>query len=287
MMFVAQDILDHGTADERRVVHEKAQHLGRFAAARRADKAVDKRSIDLGPETGRGDQGQGRDALRPPRCHECRDRSAHRMSDQVNPLHVQRFQRALDGIGQVFRVARTDVLGRSAMPRQVQRNSAPSCRQSGLGEHPGIDIGAKAMHQQHRGPVTLAEIEIAQAPAGDLDVPGLYPFGLRFLAGRGFDDCEPGDERVDLGFRHLVGSHDGEQRADRQGRTSLRHDPPQGTRGRRFDNVGDLRGLDLQDLLALGKALALLLEPAHDRTLSHGQAPFRHRDRGDGGTHSA
>jgi hypothetical protein len=43
------------------------------------------------------------------------------MSDQVNPLHVQRFQRALDGIGQVFRVASTDFLGRAAMPRQIQR----------------------------------------------------------------------------------------------------------------------------------------------------------------------
>jgi hypothetical protein len=143
------------------------------------------------------------------------------------------------------------------------------------------------MHQQYRDAVALAELEITQASTAHLDGARFYPFGIRFLASRGFDDREPGDERVDLGFRHLVGSHHREQRADRQSRTGRRHDAPQGTRGRRFDNVGDLRGLDLQDLLALGKALALLLEPAHDRTLSHGQAPFRHRDRGDGGTHSA
>jgi len=43
------------------------------------------------------------------------------MSDQVNPLDSDRFQRALDGIGQVFRVASTDFLGRTAMPRQIQR----------------------------------------------------------------------------------------------------------------------------------------------------------------------
>ena len=36
-----------------------------------------------------------------------------------------------------------------------------------------------------------------------------------------------------------------------------------------------------QDFLALGKALPLLLEPAHDLALGHGEAPFRHRNRGD------
>jgi len=143
------------------------------------------------------------------------------------------------------------------------------------------------MHQQYRDVVALAELEITQASTAHLDGARFYPFGLGFLVARRLGDLKPSDERIDLDFRHLVDSHHGEQRADRQGRTGRRHDAPQSTRGGRFDDVGDLRGLDLQDLFALGKALALLLEPAHDRTLSHRQAPFRHRDRGDGGAHCA
>ena len=68
------------------------------------------------------------------------------------------------------------------------------------------------MHQQHRDAVTLAELEITQASASNLDVARLYPFGLSFLPGRRLGDLKTGDKRVDLGFRHLVGSHDGEQR---------------------------------------------------------------------------
>src|SRR6202030_3000914 len=48
---------------------------------------------------------------------------------------------------------------------------------------------------------------------------------------------------------------------------------------RRFHDVGDFGRLDLEEFLALGKALPLLLEPADNLALGHRQAPFRHRDR--------
>src|SRR5262245_59595208 len=104
------------------------------------------------------------------------------MSDEMYPLDAKRTQRTLNGIGQTIRVASTDVFGGAAVTRQVQSDVAPPCGQSGLGKHPSIEIGAKAMHEQHWHTAPLAELEVTQTPAGDFDVARLRPFDFRVLS---------------------------------------------------------------------------------------------------------
>ena len=64
----------------------------------------------------------------------------------MNLLDAERAERPLDGIGQTLRIAGADFLSRAAMPRQIQREDAPSCGQCRLGKHPGIEIGTKPVH---------------------------------------------------------------------------------------------------------------------------------------------
>ena len=119
-------------------------------------------------------------------------------------------QCVLDGIGKVFGVAGTHFLGRSAMPRQIQCDDAPSFGQRGLGEHPGIEVGAEAVHEHNRCGVAVAEIQDAQPPAARFDVMRGRAGFLRGGFGNRFRRREIGDKRVDLGIRHAVGGRDRE-----------------------------------------------------------------------------
>ena len=60
------------------------------------------------------------------------------------------------------------LLGGSAMARQIQRNDLPPVGQSRLRKHPGVEIGAEAVQQEDRDAVALAEREVAQPQAGCL-----------------------------------------------------------------------------------------------------------------------
>src|SRR5262249_60477013 len=96
----------------------------------------------------------------PPQRHECPDPPDHQMPDEINALNAERPQHALNGVGQPLWIAGPYLLGRPAMPRQIQSDDAPPRRQNRLGEHPGVEIGAKAVHQQYRALATLAEFEV-------------------------------------------------------------------------------------------------------------------------------
>jgi hypothetical protein len=65
------------------------------------------------------------------------------------------------------------------VPRQVQGDDPAPFRQYRLGEHPGVEVGAKAVQQQDRDAVALAHFEIAQAPSGGLKLARFR----RFVAG--------------------------------------------------------------------------------------------------------
>src|SRR5262249_9156889 len=114
---VAQNVLDHLAADERRVVDQLAQHRGGISAAAGADKAVDKGLVDVGPEPGRGDQSEARCALRMAQGEEGGYRSPHRMADKMDALDAKRLLCRFDGVGQGLGIAGTNLLGRTAMPR--------------------------------------------------------------------------------------------------------------------------------------------------------------------------
>ena len=149
------------------------------------------------------------------------------MADEVCALDCQRGQCRFDRIGQGGGVACTDILGRAAMARQVQRDGAPALRQRRLGEHPTVEVGAEAVQQQHRHAVAGAEFQVAQAPAAGFQLARGRGFdGGRFIAGR-FGDDEAGDESVDLRGRRVGGRDDREQAADRQGGAFRRDDAEQ------------------------------------------------------------
>ena len=89
------------------------------------------------------------------------------------------------------------------------------------------------------------------------------------------------DVGIEVGIRHRgVGDH-AEQRADRHGLAFADHDPAQPPRDRALEDVRDLRGLDVEDLVARRDLGALLDQPLRDHALLHRQAPLGHHDRPD------
>jgi hypothetical protein len=88
--------------------------------------------------------------------------------------------------------------------------------------------------------------------------------GPWFLSGRGRLEArlEVGDEAVDRSVRHVRLRDDAEERADRHGVALADDLPPEHPGDRALEDVGDLRGLDVHDLLALGDHGAFLHRPS-------------------------
>ena len=122
---VAQRLLDHRAADQRRIVDQRGEQFLRLAAPRYLDKAVDERAVDLRAEPGRGEQGQRGDPPRHLPGQHQRDRAAHRMPDEVEPLDAERGERIGYRGGKSLGIAGTDLFDRAAMPRQIERDDAP------------------------------------------------------------------------------------------------------------------------------------------------------------------
>src|SRR5215472_17794945 len=100
------------------------------------------------------------------------------MPDEMDPLDAERIQRALGGLAQAFDVTRPGFFARSAMTRQIQRDdAAPFCK-SGLCEHPGIEIGAKAVQQQDGNTRPSAEVQAAQPQTTRVQLTRPCRFGL-------------------------------------------------------------------------------------------------------------
>src|SRR6266567_3606090 len=92
------------------------------------------------------------------------------MPDQVTPLDAEGGERAVENGGETRRVGTVERLGRAAMARQVERDRAAAFGERRLGEHPAVEVGAKAMHQHDRGRLPGAEIEDPQLLAAGIDV---------------------------------------------------------------------------------------------------------------------
>jgi hypothetical protein len=145
-----------------------------------------------------------------------------------------------------------------------------------LHEQPGVLVPAVAVDEHDRvARVVRAEREVGDRPPTDLD-----ELRLRFV--RGFQ-C-PGRDgrprllhgRVDLRVRHVHRRDDGEHRTDRQVRARLGDDPPDRSLDGRLQGAGDLVGLDVDDVVALGDRVALRHEPVDDLARLHRQAPLGH-----------
>ena len=81
------------------------------------------------------------------------------------------------------------------------------------------------MDEDHGGARGLPQLEIAEAPAADLDELGLRALATGLGRGRGEARLELGDEGVDLGVRDRGVGDDGQQRSHRH-RLALAHQPP-------------------------------------------------------------
>src|SRR6516162_3672676 len=203
------------------------------------------------------------------------------MSDEMHPLDAKRRDRFSDNRGEACGIGLIQLLCRTAMPWEIECQDPPPFGEGGLCEHPGVEVGTKAVEQQDSDTRSFAELDIAQPEAIDLDLPRPCRFGLRPGFHDNFGDRKPGDKAIDVAIRHLLGCSYREQTADRHSGARRRHYAPQRAGFRRLEDVGDLRRLDLEELFARLEALPLLLEPADDRAFGHRQPPFRHRDRGD------
>ncbi len=148
-----------------------------------------------------------------------------------------------------------------------------------LVELPVVEIAAEAVDEDDRRPFALTEREIAKAPPARLDGLGL---GRRRAGFGGVHRellLEPGDEGVEIGIgNRAVGDH-AQERADRHGLALPDQPPAQWPRDGALVDVGDLRGLDVEDLVAAADLGTLLDQPLRDHPLLHRQTPFGHDDR--------
>ncbi len=278
---VLQHLLDHLARDGGRIGDQHLEHRLQLLAPPRLHEAVDVGHVDLGPERRRADQGRRRDPIGVVERQVERDGAAERVADQmrlgdllgVHEVEHRRRERADVGL------AAAQILGRAAVAGQVERIGDVVFRERLLIELPAVQVAAEAMDEDHRRPLARPHLEIAQAAAAGLDRRRLRPR----LAGLGGVRrellLERRDEAVEIAVRHAVVGHHGEQGADRHGLALADHLPPQRPRYRALEDVGDLRGLDVEDLLAGGDLGAHLHQPARDHSFLHRQAPLGHDDR--------
>jgi hypothetical protein len=163
--------------------------------------------------------------------------------------------------------------------RQVERVGSGALGHGFLVEEPVVQVPAVAVEEDHRVARGVPDLQVAQATAVDLDVLGLGALRRRH---RGELLLEPllevGDVGVDPGVRDRVVGDDAQERPHGHGLARPHQRPAQLAGGRALEDVRDLRGLDVHDLLALGDHRTRLHVPGRDHALLHRQAPLGHDD---------
>ena len=277
---VGQQVVDHLPGDQALVGEQLANDRLELAAGLRVGKAAQVSRVDLAPEPGRGDQRQRPDARRVSGRGRERDGRAQRMPGQVRALGADRVEHADDGVGQQADRAVADVLGRGAVPGQVQRVHPVLGGQRRLQEQPRVAVAAVAVDEQHHVAV-LPGPDVADLPAADLG--GLDHWLASGLVGHAGVDDRAGllRGRVQVGVAHAGGGDQRDRPADRHVLAHLRDDPPDGPGVGRLQGPGDLVGLDVREVVADADLVALGHRPVGDLAELHRQAPLRHRHRDD------
>ena len=78
------------------------------------------------------------------------DRAAHRVADQMDPVHADRVEEAEDGLCEGLDGPVPDILRRRPVPRQVEGVGNAVGGDRLLHEQPRVLVTAVAVHEQHR-----------------------------------------------------------------------------------------------------------------------------------------
>lgn len=173
-----------------------------------------------------------------------------------------------------------DVLGGVAVSGQVDRVDGRAGRQRFLHEEPGVLVAAVTVYEQH-GLLCGAEGRVGDRAAVHLHCP---EGGSGDLVDRSGVQFLPRSARglLDQILRHVGRSDQRDRAADGDVLVRLGDDPPHDPRPRRLQRPGDLVGVDVGQVVALGHLVALGHEPGGDLATLHRQAPLGHGDLRDG-----
>ncbi len=153
---------------------------------------------------------------------------------------------------------------------QFHRMDRTVRRQGFLHEHPACRVRAEAVQQHQRNPVARPGTDHAQRQTARID----HPFAQAAFGNLG-RRCHFG-HGVKFGLGRPGIGDQRDRGATWRGLPRLHQDAPQDAFGLRLDHVGDLLGLDLDELVARGHSLAFSLQPQGNLALGHRHAPFGH-----------
>ena len=204
------------------------------------------------------------------------------MPDEIDALELEPVQELLRRIRQRIERGIGDRLRRTAMAWQVERVDRPGIGDGVDVEKPVVEVAAEAV-DQHDRIAAARTLCIAKVAAPRLDALVGWFRSLLDVAGR--RNLEGLDIGVDLGVADLRRRQDAKQRLDRIDLPDLADAAPEQPAIGGFHRIGDLLRLDVHDLLAGLDRLPFLDVPGRERSLLHGEAPFRHDERRDGLAH--
>src|SRR5262249_17481759 len=153
--------------DQALVGEELADHRLELAPRLGVGEAAQVVRVDLGAEAGRRDQRERGDPARVAGGDRQDDGAAHRVAHQVGAPGTGDGEYAGDRAGQHVERAVTDVLGRRAVTRQVERVHPVARGQRFLQEQPGVPVAAVAVDEQYHVAL-LPGPGVADLPAADV-----------------------------------------------------------------------------------------------------------------------
>jgi hypothetical protein len=151
------------------------QHLDdrpEFSRAALADEAFDERAGDPVSQPRRSNQGQGADAVGLRQGDRCRDGAAEGVADEMGRIDTDRIE--VVGNHRRQRGERTvvELLRRSTVPRQVEREDRTVLGERRMVEHPRGHVGTEAVQEDDRLALVGTGAEMAEPPPADLDGRG-------------------------------------------------------------------------------------------------------------------
>src|SRR3954467_7451520 len=204
-----------------------------------------------------------------------RNGTTKRMADETCTLDRKGIQRCDYGSCEVGNAAALHLPSRVAVTGQIDGMNGSIDRQLQLIEHPAVEVAAEAMDQNERHCVSRSggqDID-QMAARGDR----AWQWTLARLFGRSSRrHALSRDEIVDLVVGYPGIGNDAEKRADRDGDALFDQLPSHDTRRWCAHDIGDLGGLDLEQILAGLDRLTVGGQPADELAFSHRHAPPWH-----------